>query len=185
LGRVCHERDEEVDVEDRVLLLRCCIGDGGAGPVGLVVLRGRPAGGGRKPPRAAAVKSRGGERRGERRAVSASGVGQEGERERSTDDVSKAALDDIETGRPAQPGMSLAGACLLARRCPAWRWRELGPGSDAERGNLSSRARGRPVERLWPPVAGGRESSKRLIREGLVPMRGTEADRPVVAMKAP
>jgi hypothetical protein len=63
-------------------------------------------------PRAAAVKSRGGERRGERRAVSASGVGQEGERERTTDDVSKAALDDIETGRPAQPGMSLAGACL-------------------------------------------------------------------------
>jgi hypothetical protein len=54
-----------------------------------------------------------------------------------------------------------------------------------ERGNLSSRAGGRPVERLWPVVAGGRESSKRLIREGLVPMRGTGADRPVVAMKVP
>jgi hypothetical protein len=99
--------------------------------------------------------------------VSASGVGQEGERERSTDDVSKAALDDIETGRPAQPGMSLAGACLLARWCPAWRWRELGPGSGVERGNLSSRAQRRPVERLWPAVAGGRESPKRLIREEL------------------
>jgi hypothetical protein len=63
--------------------------------------------------------------------------------------------------------MSLAGACLLARRCPAWRWRELGPGSGAERGNLSSRARGRPVERLWPAVVRGRESPKRPIREGL------------------
>jgi hypothetical protein len=105
--------------------------------------------------------------RGARRAVSASGMGQEGERERSIDDVSKSALDDIETGRPTQPGMSLAGACLLARWCPAWRWRELGPGSGVERGNLSSRAHRRPVERLWPAVVGGRESSKRLIREGL------------------
>ncbi len=32
--------------------------------------------------------------------------------------------------------MSLAGACRLARRCPAWRWRELDLGSGAERGNL-------------------------------------------------
>jgi hypothetical protein len=63
--------------------------------------------------------------------------------------------------------MSLAGACLLARWCPAWRWRELGLGSGVERGNLSSRARGRPVERLWPAVVRGRESPKRLIREGL------------------
>src|SRR5947199_1044282 len=63
--------------------------------------------------------------------------------------------------------MSLAGACRLARRCPAWRWRELGLGSGTERANLSPRARGRPVERLWPAVVRGRESSKRLIREGL------------------
>ena len=28
--------------------------------------------------------------------------------------------------------MSLAGACRLARWCPAWRWRELGLGSDNE-----------------------------------------------------
>ncbi len=105
--------------------------------------------------------------RGVRRAVSASGVGQEGERERSTDDVSKSAIDDIETGRPAQSGIEPGGACLLARWCPAWRWRELGPGFGVERGNLSSRAQRRPVERLWPAVAGGRESPKRLIREGL------------------
>lgn len=45
-----------------------------------VALRGHLAGDGRKPPRAAAVKSRGGERRGKRRAVSVSGMDCEGER---------------------------------------------------------------------------------------------------------
>ena len=30
------------------------------------------------------------------------------------------------------PGISLAGTCLLARWHPAYRWRELGPGSLAE-----------------------------------------------------
>jgi retron-type reverse transcriptase len=44
--------------------MRCCTRDEGAGPEGLVALRGRPAGGGRKPPRGAPVKSRGAERRG-------------------------------------------------------------------------------------------------------------------------
>ena len=44
---------------------RCCMRDEGAGPAGLVALRGRPAGGGRKPPRGASVKSRGAERRGD------------------------------------------------------------------------------------------------------------------------
>ena len=44
--------------------MRCCMRDEGAGPGGLVALRGRPAGGGRKPPRGAPVKSRGAERRG-------------------------------------------------------------------------------------------------------------------------
>jgi hypothetical protein len=43
---------------------RCCMGDEGAGSSGLVALRGRSAGGGRKPPRGAPVKSRGAERRG-------------------------------------------------------------------------------------------------------------------------
>ena len=48
----------------RCLWMRCCTRDEGAGPSGLVALRGRPAGGGRKPPRGASVKSRGAERRG-------------------------------------------------------------------------------------------------------------------------
>jgi group II intron reverse transcriptase/maturase len=44
--------------------MRSCMRDEGARLVGLVALRGRPAGGGRKPPRGAPVKSRGAERRG-------------------------------------------------------------------------------------------------------------------------
>jgi hypothetical protein len=68
---------------------RRCARDGGAGPLGLVALRGRCAGGGRKPPRAAAVKSRGGERRGKSRAVSAAGVDHEGERKRTAEEASK------------------------------------------------------------------------------------------------
>jgi hypothetical protein len=89
-SRVCHERNEEDRCRRSDCLMRCCIRDGGASRSWLVVLRGRPAGGGRKPPRAAAVKSRGGERVRKSRALSAAGVGQEDERKRSTDDVSKA-----------------------------------------------------------------------------------------------
>ena len=44
--------------------------------------------------------------------------------------------DGIETGVESLPGMSLGATCLLPRRCPASRWRELGSGSGAERGNL-------------------------------------------------
>src|SRR5450755_82381 len=71
---------------------------------GLVALRSRPAGEGCKPPRAAAVKSRGGERRGKSRAVSAAGVSREGERKRSTDDVSKEHRWHQNRGRQDAPG---------------------------------------------------------------------------------
>src|SRR5712691_11847252 len=71
---------------------------------GPVSLRGRPAGGGRKPPRGAPVKSRGAERRGEGAPVSVSGVGQEGERKRSTDDVSKTYGRHRNRARRAGPG---------------------------------------------------------------------------------
>ena len=54
-----------------------------------MALRGRPAGGGCKPPSGALVKSQGIERDGKRRMISPSGVIQEDERERTTDDVSK------------------------------------------------------------------------------------------------
>jgi hypothetical protein len=105
------KRTKEPRLEDQTPLMRCCIGDGGAGPCGPVDLRGRPAGGGRKPPRAAAVKSRGGERRGKSRAISAAGVGQEGERKRTTDDVSKRSTDDIET-RPERTAWDEPGGSL-------------------------------------------------------------------------
>ena len=115
-----------------------------------MILRGRPAGGGRKPPQAAAVKSRGGERLRKRRAVSASGEDQEGERKRTTEDVSKG-LDDIETGvgnwlRDEPGGSLLTGQVVsgmkVARawsglRCGTWepvvsapvgdQWRQSGP----------------------------------------------------------
>src|SRR6266498_3201341 len=125
--------------------MRCCIGDGGAGPSGwwssATALQGEVANH-REVRRSRAVRA---ERRGKVAPVSAAGMDQEGERKRTTDDVSKGKQDDIETGRNRGPGMNLAGACLLARWCPAWRWRELGPGSGAERVNLSSRWGGRPV----------------------------------------
>ena len=61
--RAPRTRKEELS-RSGVRRMRCCMRDEGAGPVGLVALRGRPAGGDRKPPRGAPVKSRGAERRG-------------------------------------------------------------------------------------------------------------------------
>jgi hypothetical protein len=84
------------------------------GVVGLVALRGRCAGGGRKPPRAAAVKSRGGERRGKVAPLSAAGMSQEGERKRTTDDVSKD-KGDVETGDALEPRDESGGSLLTAQ----------------------------------------------------------------------
>ena len=72
---------------------------------------------------------------------------------------------------------------MLPWRCPVYRWRELVAGAGMEQENLSSRYR-RPVTGCWPLV-GEREDRKRLnTASGRVPMRGTGADRLVVAMKA-
>ena len=56
---------KEESSRSEVRLMQCCTRDEGARLVGRVALRGRPAGGGRKPPRGAPVKSRGAERRGD------------------------------------------------------------------------------------------------------------------------
>ena len=48
-------------------------------------------------------------------------------------------MDDIKTGESRCPGISPAVTCLLARRCPALRWRELG---SALMRNLGT----------WPPI---------------------------------
>jgi len=98
-------------------------------------LRDRPAGGGLKPPQGASVKSRGAERcgKGGQRSVR----WEPRRRAEANHSVTRRKrIDDIETGESRCPGTSLAGACRLARRCPALRWRELGSGSGAERGNL-------------------------------------------------
>jgi hypothetical protein len=118
-----------------------------------------------------------------RRAVSVSGVGQEGERERTTDDVSKALLVTSKPERSDGFGMSLEGTCLLSRRCPACRWRELGLGFGAERGNLSSRYR---ATVQWAddgfPVVEREHPEWRTPQGAEYQLRGTGADRLVVAM---
>jgi hypothetical protein len=99
----------------------------------------------------------------------------------------------IETGEVHGPGRTApprgvaggqAAACVLAWWCPVYRWRELVVGAGTEQENLSSRYR-RPVEMcvVGPLAARGRTRSGGPI-EGRVPMRGTGADRPVLAVRA-
>ena len=59
-------------------------------------------------------------------AGEASGGDQEGERKLFAEEVSKITWMTSKPGCALDPGMSLAGARLLARRCPAWRRREPG-----------------------------------------------------------
>jgi hypothetical protein len=112
-----------------------------------------------------------------RRALSASGVGREGERKRTTDDVSKYIRRHQNRGHDLGLGISLTVTCLPVRRCPAYRWREPGSGSGMEHGNLSPRYGG-------PLVGREREDPEQwMLRRGRVPMRGTGADRLVVVVK--
>ena len=91
-------------------------------------------------------------------------------------------------GMKARPGwraLSQEAACVLAWRCPVYRWRELVVGAGMEQENLSSRDRlgvdglGQPRRR---PRAGGPQAG--VTVRGRVPMRGTGADRFVVAVRA-
>jgi len=82
--------NEGIEVDGQSDPLRCCARDGGRS-AGDRTHKRRP-----KPPQAAPVKSWGGERRGNGVAMTASGMGQEGERERTTAEVSKV-LDGIKT----------------------------------------------------------------------------------------
>jgi len=99
--------------------------------------------------------------------LSAAGVGQEGERKRSIDDMSKSVRRDQNRVGMDGPG----GAWEIPVYCPGGLRHaggaSFGPGFGVERVNLSSRVRERPVERLWPAVVRGRETPKRLIRKGL------------------
>src|SRR6266496_3330759 len=150
---------------------------------GLVGLRGRPAGGGRKPPRGASVKSRGAERRGEgalrARQVWAKKVS-----------VSKPLMTcrnnmgDIDTGRGVRV-RDEPGGCLLSGQvvsgmevARAWsglrcgRWEPVVPRPRTASGAASA------CGRLWK----GAPRAAEPVRGG-VPMRGTGADRLVVAMR--
>lgn len=76
-------------------------------------------------------------------------------------------------------GMSLAGVRLLARRCPACRWRE--PGLRRSSGT------GEGVSRTPPASADERGESRSRVTLGAAseyPLPGTPADRPVVVVNA-
>ena len=165
--------------------MRCCTRDEGAGPVGLVALRSRPAGGGRKPPRGAPVKSRGAElaetacrqrvRCGSRRRAKA-----------IPPMKCRKRIGDIRNrGRVVAPGGAWREPADWPGGCPACRWRERDLGSRVERGNLSPRWGGLPVERSCP-AAGRleREPQAAGTVRGRVAMRGTGADLLVLAVKA-
>lgn len=80
--------------------------------------------------------------------------------------------------------LSQEAACVLAWWCPVYRWRELVVGAGMEQENLSSRYRSDRGGLVVPP--GRREGGPRpaATGRGRVPIRGTGADRPVVAMTA-
>jgi hypothetical protein len=63
----------------------------------------------------------------------------------------------------------MAGAYLLAMRCPVYSWRDSNPGLGMELGNSSCNAKGEPY--------------KCETRRGKVPMYVRGADHPVVATK--
>ena len=155
---VCHGRRRRLDVEGQSKLKAELYRRWRSRAGGLVALRSRPAGDGCKPPRAAAVKSRGGERRGKSRAVSAAGVSREGERKRSTDDVSKEHRRHQNRGRQDAPG-------------GVWREPADWPGGARHEGGASSvwapvrnvgTCRPAPAgdqwRKRWPAVAGGSEN---------------------------
>ncbi len=78
-------------------------------------------------------------------------------------------MDDIETGAPPLSGKSMAETCLLAMRCPGYKWRDSSLGSGTELENLFDGAKGKGT-------SGSSARPKVLIyRAG--------ADCPVVAMK--
>ncbi len=63
----------------------------------------------------------------------------------------------------------MAETYLLAMRCPVYKWRDSNSGSDAELGNSSCDAKGKPYK--CDP------------RRGKVPMHMKGADHPVVVLK--
>ena len=100
--------------------MRCCTRDEGAGPAGLVALRGRPAGGARKPPRGAPVKSRGVERRGKGvRKVRQVWITKASESKPPL--KCRKRIDDVRNrGRVVAPGLAWREPADWPGGCPAW-----------------------------------------------------------------
>jgi hypothetical protein len=112
-------RKEELS-RSRVRRMWCCTRDEGAEPGGLVALRGRPAGGGRKPPRGAPVKSRSAERRGDG-ALSARQVWITKASESEPPMKCRKRIGDIRNrGRVVAPGAAWREPADWPGGCPAW-----------------------------------------------------------------
>ncbi len=150
----------------------CCTRD-----EGFVALRRRPAGGGVKPPHAALAEDCRGERcgKGGVRAV---------RRGPGKANASEPPLKRRESGTASEPGPQCRSwdepggmPVLLARRCPACRWRE--PGLRLACGN-TGKARADTASR---DGAGARGSALKRAEPArrCVPSRHAPADRPVVA----
>ena len=153
IAKVCHERREGLDVGES-FLKRCCARDEGR-PFG-VALRGEAS---NRPLlhwlETVVVSDVG------KGALDVSGRDQEGERKRIAADVSSIIRVTSKPGCLRNPGISLAGARLLARRCPAWKRRE--PDQAAFAWNVRRRA---PI--LPSCFSGGeRECPKRLKPQGI------------------
>ena len=120
--------------------MRCCARDGGAGRrlsrwPSVVALQEEAT----NHPKVRRLRAVRAERWGKRRACERVGYDPMKANESEPQMKCRNALDDIESGECSFPVMSLVGACLLTRWCPACMRRERGSGSCMERGNLSSR----------------------------------------------
>ena len=120
----------------------------------VVALRSRPAGGGFKPPRAALAEDCCGERSRKRRPVRRQVGARETSASESLPTCRNKATRHQNRGTGSCPGTSLAGARVLARRCPAWRGREPGlprPNGTGEGAHRNNRL----AMRVWPVAVRG------------------------------
>src|SRR5262245_16828433 len=140
----CNERNDVTSVLGLVsrvtpiqTALRNCTGDEGR-PFGFGDQVADP-----KPPRAAAVKCRGGERCGK---VGTNEPGRHGRERRAQANRCRSVesrLGDVKTGGDPSSGISSGDVLILPERHPACRRREAQPGSCAERENLAGDGKGK------------------------------------------
>ena len=117
----CVPRTQKEELSrSRVRRMWCCMRDDGAWPGGRVTRRGRRAGGGRKPPRGASVKSRGAERRG-KGVLSARQVWITKASESEPPMKCRKRIGDIRNrGRVIAPGAAWREPVDWPGGCPAW-----------------------------------------------------------------